>query len=94
MLAGIAKETAPRERRVAATPDSVKRLLAMGFEVCVEPDAGAAAGFTDAAYVEAGARIGPEALEVADLVLAVQMPAVERLKRGAMLAGLLAPFRR
>ena len=46
---------APRERRVAATPDSVKRLLAMGFEVRVEPDAGTDAGYTDAAYAEAGA---------------------------------------
>ena len=58
MLAGIPKETAPRERRVAATPDSVKRLLAMGFEVRVEPDAGTAAGYTDAAYAEAGAASG------------------------------------
>ncbi len=92
MLAGIPKETAPRERRVAATPDSVKRLLAMGFEVRVEPEAGAAAGYTDAAYEEAGAAIDPEVLEAADLVLAVQTPAVARLKRGAMLAGLLSPF--
>ncbi len=92
MLAGIPKETAPRERRVAATPDSVKRLLALGFGVRVEPNAGVAAGYTDTAYVEAGAQIDPEAPEAADLVLAVQMPAVERLKRGAMLAGLLMPF--
>ncbi len=92
MLAGIPKETAPRERRVAATPDSVKRLLAMGFEVRVEPDVGTAAGYTDAAYAEAGAAMDPEALEAADLVLAVHMPAVGRLKRGSMLAGLLAPF--
>ena len=92
MLAGIPKETALRERRVAATPDSVKRLLAMGFEVRLEPDAGTAAGYADAAYEAAGAAIDPEALEAADLVLAVQMPAVERLRRGAMLAGLLAPF--
>ena len=92
MLAGIPKETALRERRVAATPDSVKRLLAMGFEVRLEPDAGTAAGYADTAYEAAGAAIDPEALEAADLVLAVQMPAVERLRRGAMLAGLLAPF--
>ncbi len=92
MLAGIPKETAPRERRVAATPDSVKRLRAMGFEVRVEPDAGAAAGYPDTAYEDAGAAIDPEALEAADLALAVRTPAVERLKRGAMLAGLLSPF--
>ena len=92
MLAGIVKETALRERRVAATPDSVKRLLAMGFEVHVEPDAGAAAGYPDTAYVEAGAEIDPEVAGAADLVLSVQMPAIERLKRGALLAGLLAPF--
>ncbi len=92
MLVGIPKETAPRERRVAATPDSVKRLLAMGFEVRVEPGAGVAAGYTDAAYAEAGASIDAGALEAADLVLAVQMPAIARLGRGALLAGLLASF--
>ena len=91
MLAGIPKETAPRERRVAATPDSVKRLVAMGFEVRVEPDAGAGAGYADAAYADAGAAIDAQALEAADLVLAVQTPAIGRLRRGAMLAGLLAP---
>ncbi len=92
MLAAIPKETAPRERRVAATPDSVKRLLDLGFEVRIEPDGGVAAGYPDDAYAAAGAAIDAGALGEADLVLAVQMPAPERLKRGALLAGLLAPF--
>ncbi len=91
MLAGIPKENAPRERRVAATPDSVKRLLGLGFEVRIEPGAGIAAGYTDAAYIEAGAQVDPGALDAANLVLAVQMPAIDRIRRGALLAGLLAP---
>ena len=91
MRAAIARETAPRERRVAGTPDSVGRLTELGFTVSIEPDAGRAAGFPDAAYVEAGASVGAEAVGEADLVLAVQMPAVARLKRGAAVVGMLSP---
>lgn len=60
MHVGIPRERFPGERRVAATPDSVKKLLKLGFAVRVESDAGLAAGFDDAAYVAAGATIAPE----------------------------------
>jgi NAD(P) transhydrogenase subunit alpha len=58
MKIGVPKETAAGERRVALTPDVVRRLAASGHEVAIEPGAGAQAGFTDEAFKEAGAEIG------------------------------------
>ena len=58
MLIGVLKEAHPGETRVAATPATVAALLKLGYDVVVEPDAGAAASFTDQAYVEAGASVG------------------------------------
>jgi NAD(P) transhydrogenase subunit alpha len=57
MRVGIPQETASGERRVAATPDSVKRLIKLGYSVAIEAGAGRAAGFADAAYAEAGAEL-------------------------------------
>ncbi|MEL6349286.1 MAG: Re/Si-specific NAD(P)(+) transhydrogenase subunit alpha [Myxococcota bacterium] len=57
----VPKETWPRERRVAATPDSVGRLKTLGFTVLVQSGAGEAAGFDDEAYVAAGAEIAADA---------------------------------
>ena len=54
-LLGI-KETAPGERRVALTPETARKLGALGITVWYQPGAGQAAGFTDAAYDDAGAR--------------------------------------
>jgi len=50
MTAGVVKETAPGERRVALVPDAVTRLRHSGMEVLAEPGAGAAAMFADSAY--------------------------------------------
>ncbi len=89
----VLKETASGERRVSATPETVKKLRAAGAEVRVQAGAGSAAGFTDAAYAEAGARID-DAIGDASLVLCVQAPAparIESLKSGAVLVGMLHP---
>jgi NAD(P) transhydrogenase subunit alpha len=58
MRVGVARETAPGERRVALVPEAVTKLVAAGFEVVVEPGAGEAASFLDDAYREAGASLG------------------------------------
>lgn len=89
----VLKEAAQGERRVAATPETVRKLLAAGARVQVQPDAGVAAGFPDQAYLEAGAQIG-DALESADLVLCVQAPpvaSIARIKPAAVLVGMLQP---
>ena len=57
MLVGVPKETVSGERRVALVPDLVPVLTRAGLEVVVEPEAGAQAGFLDAAYRDKGARL-------------------------------------
>ncbi|MDI5968939.1 Re/Si-specific NAD(P)(+) transhydrogenase subunit alpha [Streptomyces sp. SL13] len=89
---GVPAESAPGETRVAATPETVRRLIALGYEVVVETGAGTASGFTDDAYTAAGARLGDA--WTSDVVLKVNAPAgheIERLADGATLVGLLAP---
>ena len=92
----------PGENRVAATPETVKKLIKDGLSVTVEAGAGEAAHFADAAYRDAGATLGSNAADAAaawsaaDLVLKVGPPSPEearRLKTGAVLVGLLAPDR-
>jgi NAD(P) transhydrogenase subunit alpha len=95
MIVGIPQETAPGERRVALVPDLVARLLKAGLEVVVQPGAGTAAGFPDSFYQAQGARLEPEALERADVILHVQPPdvaAAGRIKEGAILIGFLQPY--
>src|SRR6478735_2101719 len=77
MKIGIPKEIRPGERRVAATPDTVSRLLKLGFEVQVESQAGAGASFSDADYAAIGASVLPSARELwsqSELILKVQPP--------------------
>jgi len=77
MKIAIPKERRPHETRVAATPDTVRKLKALGFEVVVESGAGAAAAMPDAQYAEAGAIVaaGPEQTYAeADIVFKVQRP--------------------
>ena len=57
MKLGIPRERRKGERRVAATPETVKQLAALGVEILLEEDAGAAAGYPDLAYSQAGAHI-------------------------------------
>ena len=97
MIVAIPKERRAKETRVAATPETVKKLKGLGLEVAVETGAGSAAHFSDADYLAAGATIAPDAasaLKTADIVLKVRAPSDEEialLKRGAILVGLLAP---
>jgi len=95
MIIVIPKERAAHERRVAVVPDVVPKLIALGAEVVVEPGAGEAAGFLDAAYADKGARLDAGALGRADVVLKVQPPSADEIagmKEGAVLLGLLQPY--
>jgi NAD(P) transhydrogenase subunit alpha len=77
MRIGIPKEVHPGERRIAATPQHVLRLIKQGFDVMVEAGAGVEAGFDDAAFAEAGATVaagGGEVWQHADIVLKVRPP--------------------
>jgi NAD(P) transhydrogenase subunit alpha len=97
MKAGVVKETAPGERRVALVPDAVAKLQAAGIEVLVERGAGQGAWLSDAAYADAGATIvgEPELLAAADVVLTVTKPSltqVSRLSSGQAIIGMLGPL--
>lgn len=98
MLIGVPKETIAGELRAPLVPASVKKLVKLGLEVAVETSMGEAAGFADAAYVEAGARVETDRaalLGAADLVLRIRKPSdddVALLKAGALHASLLDPF--
>ncbi|MGE0482213.1 MAG: Re/Si-specific NAD(P)(+) transhydrogenase subunit alpha [Phycisphaerae bacterium] len=101
----IPRETRAGENRVALVPESCKKLVQAGVEVVIETGAGAAAGFLDDAYREAGAQIGTDAataLGGADIVFRVQPPGmhptlgkheVELQRGGTMLLGTLYPTR-
>jgi NAD(P) transhydrogenase subunit alpha len=95
MRIGVPAESRPGETRVAATPETVKKLAAK-HEVIVQAGAGLQASVPDAAYAAAGATIGSAADALgADLVLKVRAPdAGERaqMKPGAVLVGMLNPF--
>jgi H+-translocating NAD(P) transhydrogenase subunit alpha len=97
MKLAILKERRTGETRVAATPDTVKKLKALGLDVSVEAGAGAGARMADNDYATAGAAIAPDAaaaLRDADIVLKVRAPdatEIALMKKGAVLAALLAP---
>jgi NAD(P) transhydrogenase subunit alpha len=79
---GVPKETYPNECRVAATPDTAKKLQQIGFEVLIESGAGAEANCPDEAYEQAGCRIikGTENLwKEADIILKVRQPTDEEV---------------
>jgi NAD(P) transhydrogenase subunit alpha len=90
MKVGVIRETTPGERRVALVPETVGKLAAAGFDVVVEPGAGAAASFPDEAYTEAGASIGSP--WDADTIVAVRKPDDAQLREGQLLIGFLDPL--
>jgi NAD(P) transhydrogenase subunit alpha len=97
MKIAVLKETAANEHRVAATPETVKKLLGLGASVAIESGAGAGARISDEDYVAAGATIGSrsDVIGGAQMVLGVQGPAVADLPGitgGTILAAILAPF--
>src|SRR6516225_9436135 len=97
MKAGVVKETAPGERRVALVPDAVVKLQAAGIEVLVERGAGEGAWLSDSAYADAGATIVglAEVYRDADVILTVTKPASEvvgMLRPAQAVIGMLAPL--
>jgi NAD(P) transhydrogenase subunit alpha len=97
MIIAIPRERQQGETRVAATPETVKKLKGIGLDVVIETGAGDAARISDADYEAAGAKIAPDAasaLKDADIVFKVRGPSQDEiglLKRGAILAALLSP---
>ena len=98
MKIAVPAEADPAEPRVAATPDTVKKLKALGAEIVVETGAGVKSGILDADYEAAGASIGSTAAFVvngADVVLKVRRPAAEELthyRQGALVFAIMDPY--
>jgi H+-translocating NAD(P) transhydrogenase subunit alpha len=95
MRIAVARETDPTEDRVAATPETIKKMTALGAEVAVEPGAGMKSGISDADFTAAGATITPEAVKGADVVLRVRRPAAAELascKKGALVIAIMDPY--
>jgi len=97
MKVGVAKETAPGERRVALVPEALAKLQAAGCEILVESGAGAGSAILDSAYAEAGATVVPtESLyQESDVVLKVAKPSateVGKLRQGQAVVGFLQPL--
>ena len=99
MKIAIPKERRPHEARVAASPESVKKLIALGCSVVVEKGAGAGAAMLDSAFRDAGATIAGDAksaLAEAEIVLKVQRPEAKELaliRKGAALVSIMDPYR-
>ncbi|MCE9507872.1 MAG: Re/Si-specific NAD(P)(+) transhydrogenase subunit alpha [Alphaproteobacteria bacterium] len=97
MKIAIAKDKLAAEKRVAASPETVKKMIALGAEVFVAAGAGTASSMTDDMYRAAGAKVvaEDEAYKDADVVLRVRHPSVEdvkKMKKGALLIGILSPY--
>ncbi len=97
MKVGVARETAPGERRVALVPEALGKLTSAGLEILVETGAGGGSLIPDSAYAEAGATVVPadELYRQADVILRVQKPSPDeagRLRSGQAVIGLLQPL--
>ena len=96
MKIGIPAETRPGETRVAATPETVKKLVAGKHQVTVQSGAGLLASITDDAYVAAGAQVASAADAFGcDMVLKVRAPSAEErgaMRSGTVVVGMLNPF--
>ena len=97
MIVGVARETAPGERRVALVPDALAKITAAGVEIVVEQGAGVGALIPDSAYEAAGAKVvsRDDLYKSADVVLRVQKPSddeTRRLRKGQAVIGLLQPL--
>lgn len=97
MRIGIPAETRAGETRVAATPDTVKKMIASGHSLLVQTGAGAGAHYPDADFAAAGATLVDAAslYQDAQIVLKVKAPTADelaRLSRGTVLVGLLTPY--
>jgi NAD(P) transhydrogenase subunit alpha len=95
MKIAVAAEADPSEPRVAATPDTVKKMIGLGAEVAVQPGAGIKSGILDADYTAAGATVSADAVNGADIVLQVRRPAAAELakvQKGALVIAIMDPY--
>src|SRR3954467_4650321 len=95
MRIAVAREADSTEDRVAATPETVKKLKALGCEVAVEPGAGLKSGLPDAEFTAAGAKVTADAVVNADVVLKVRRPGAPELagyKKGALVIAIMDPY--
>ncbi len=95
MIVGVPKEPIAGELRVAATPESVKQLVAAGLQVSVEKGAGEAAGYSDESFRAAGASISksfsPAAIDVLAHVRPLAPAVIKKLRKGSVTVGLASP---
>jgi H+-translocating NAD(P) transhydrogenase subunit alpha len=95
MKIAVGAEADPSEPRVAATPDTVKKMIGLGAEVAVQPGAGIKSGILDADYTAAGATVSVDAVSGADIVLQVRRPAAAELakvQKGALVIAIMDPY--
>src|SRR5215471_6345043 len=95
MKIAVAREIDPSESRVAASPDTVKKYKALGFDVAVEPGAGITSGLPDSEFTGAGASVSADAVKDADVVIKVKRPETSELanyKRGALVVAIMDPY--
>lgn len=95
MRIAVARELDGAEPRVAATPETVKKLIGLGAEVAVARGAGIASGIPDAEFEAAGASVADDVTKDADVVLKVRRPAPNELsgyKKGALVIALMDPY--
>jgi H+-translocating NAD(P) transhydrogenase subunit alpha len=95
MRIAVVREADAAESRVAATPETVKKMAGLGAEVAVEPGAGTKSGILDTDYKDAGADVTPEAPNGADIVLLVRRPdsaTLSRMKKGALAVSIMDPY--
>ena len=95
MRIAVARESDAGEPRVAATPETVKKMIGLGAEVVVEPGAGIKSGILDADYAAAGATVAADAIRGADVVLKVRRPIADELKgykKGALVIAIMDPY--
>jgi NAD(P) transhydrogenase subunit alpha len=95
MRIAVARELDGGDPRVAATPETIKKLKALGADVTVARGAGVASGIPDAEYEAAGAGVGDDVTGAADVVLKVRRPAPSELsgyRKGAVVIGLMDPY--
>jgi NAD(P) transhydrogenase subunit alpha len=95
MKVAVTTETDPGEPRVAATPETVKKLVGLSAEVAIEPGAGLKSGVLDADYTAAGAKVAADAASGADVVLKVRRPSPKELagyKKGALVIAIMDPY--
>lgn len=95
MIVGVLKEPISGEKRVAATPESVKQLVGKGLKVTVQKGAGVAAGYADDDYTAAGATIAasvdPGKLDVLAHVRPLAPMTIKKLRKGSLTIGLMSP---